>query len=236
VLFSAGTSEGSWGICVWSEWNLYQIESFQVSSDGHRLRSFVSTQSQVHATDSHFSHRPKLYFVKVDVQACFDTIDQTKLLEILRELISEVSGTWLPADSLHRPHTVQDDYMIQRYGQVSSMEGKPQRKYRKKACPEGSWHSSEWFLLLLCSFWLLFNRWPSSLSGICCGTCGCHRTYNFYWSGNRPKTNRDCRWSHFLGKVVYPFAEKQEILQLLEEHITDNIVKVGHCSCGSILH
>jgi len=34
--------------------------------------------------------RPKLYFVKVDVQACFDTIDQGKLLGIIQNLISEV--------------------------------------------------------------------------------------------------------------------------------------------------
>lgn len=34
--------------------------------------------------------RPKLYFVKVDVQACFDTIEQSKLLQILRDVLSEV--------------------------------------------------------------------------------------------------------------------------------------------------
>jgi len=34
--------------------------------------------------------RPKLYFVKVDVQACFDTIDQGKLLGIIQNLVSEV--------------------------------------------------------------------------------------------------------------------------------------------------
>ena len=33
---------------------------------------------------------PQLYFVKVDVQACFDTIEQSKLLKILKALISEV--------------------------------------------------------------------------------------------------------------------------------------------------
>lgn len=33
---------------------------------------------------------PKLYFVKVDVQACFDTIEQDKLLEILKDIISRV--------------------------------------------------------------------------------------------------------------------------------------------------
>lgn len=35
--------------------------------------------------------RPKLYFVKVDVRACFDTIEQGKLLEILRKVIEEAS-------------------------------------------------------------------------------------------------------------------------------------------------
>jgi hypothetical protein len=34
--------------------------------------------------------RPKLYFVKVDVQACFDTIEQSKLLQILRDVLSGV--------------------------------------------------------------------------------------------------------------------------------------------------
>jgi retron-type reverse transcriptase len=34
--------------------------------------------------------RPQLYFVKLDVQACFDTITQAKLIQILRDIISEV--------------------------------------------------------------------------------------------------------------------------------------------------
>ena len=37
-----------------------------------------------------YSPRPKLYFVKVDVQACFDTIEQRELLRIIDKLISEV--------------------------------------------------------------------------------------------------------------------------------------------------
>lgn len=36
--------------------------------------------------------RPKLYFVKMDVQACFDTIEQGKLLKIIKELLSEVNN------------------------------------------------------------------------------------------------------------------------------------------------
>jgi telomerase reverse transcriptase len=37
-----------------------------------------------------YNARPKLYFVKVDVQACFDTIEQWELLRIIDKLISEV--------------------------------------------------------------------------------------------------------------------------------------------------
>lgn len=49
---------------------------------------------------AHGCGRPKLYFVKLDVQACFDSIDQTKLLQILRQIISEVLRfEWLPVHS-----------------------------------------------------------------------------------------------------------------------------------------
>ena len=36
-------------------------------------------------------YSPKLYFVKVDVQACFDSIEQSTLLKILRNVISDVN-------------------------------------------------------------------------------------------------------------------------------------------------
>jgi telomerase reverse transcriptase len=38
------------------------------------------------------SGSPKLYFVKVDVRTCFDSIEQKKLLEILQRILSEVSS------------------------------------------------------------------------------------------------------------------------------------------------
>jgi hypothetical protein len=34
-------------------------------------------------------------------------------------------------------HAIQDTYVVQRYGQVNSTAGKIQRKYVKKAVPEG---------------------------------------------------------------------------------------------------
>ena len=36
--------------------------------------------------------RPKLYFVKVDLKACFDSIEQGKLLEILASIVSHVTA------------------------------------------------------------------------------------------------------------------------------------------------
>lgn len=83
--------------------------------------------------------RPKLYFVKVDVQACFDTIEQTKLLSILRDMISEVCFIVVVTIARYKgPYSLwQDAYMIQRYGTVNKAGEKIQRKYVKKAIPEG---------------------------------------------------------------------------------------------------
>lgn len=51
------------------------------------------------------SYRPKLYFVKVDIQACFDTIEQTKLLwkSYLRwaEQMIKTAEYWWKAGSIH---------------------------------------------------------------------------------------------------------------------------------------
>ncbi|KAF7773358.1 hypothetical protein Agabi119p4_5525 [Agaricus bisporus var. burnettii] len=65
----------------------------------------------------HFGRLPKLYFVKVDVQACFDTIDQGKLLAILRELISE------------------DTYTVRKYSKVRFLRGQMQRTQSNRAYP-----------------------------------------------------------------------------------------------------
>ncbi len=71
-----------------------------------------------------------MYFVKVDVRACFDTIDQSKLLEILVELLSR------------------DNYLRQRYGSISFGNGRVQRKYVRKAIPHGLEFADQIFLVL----------------------------------------------------------------------------------------
>ncbi|GJE88721.1 telomerase reverse transcriptase [Phanerochaete sordida] len=114
---------------------------------------------------------PKLYFVKLDVQACFDTIEQTKLLSILRDVLSE------------------DAYLIQRHGQVGVTTGHIHRRFVKRAMPAGDDH-------------------PHFLQ---------HAT----------RLADALRHVLFADQVTYPTVSRAEILEQLEQHITDNIVKIG---------
>ena len=76
-----------------------------------------------------------MYFVKVDVQACFDTIEQEKLLEILTHLITDV----IPSTRLGRftHYRVQDTYMLQKFGQINPTAGKMRKSFRRLACADG---------------------------------------------------------------------------------------------------
>lgn len=64
---------------------------------------------------------PQLYFVKLDIQACFDTIPQQKLLQLVEELVS------------------QETYNITKHVEIAppkfDARGKPPRKYLGRAAP-----------------------------------------------------------------------------------------------------
>ncbi|RDB25955.1 Telomerase reverse transcriptase [Hypsizygus marmoreus] len=160
----------------------FQILSYEKRKQPDRLGASVFSPDDIYQKLTKFKSRlprnpdgklPHLYFVKVDVQACFDTIEQTKLLEILRELISE------------------DVYMTQRYGQIGMETGRIKRTYVKKAVPEGKYDHPH------------FLKYAAELAGV-------------------------LRHTIFVDQVVYPYSQKREILNLLEEHITENIVKIGN--------
>ncbi|KAG5221222.1 telomerase reverse transcriptase [Salix suchowensis] len=97
-----------------------------------------------------------------------------------------------------------ETYLLQRYGKVSSFTGKIERRYMKRAVPDGD-HGPH-----LCRFVLTcptddqphFLRYATELASCLRGTI-------------------------FSDQVVYPHAKQNDILQLLEEHITENIVKVS---------
>ncbi|KDN44279.1 hypothetical protein RSAG8_05543, partial [Rhizoctonia solani AG-8 WAC10335] len=113
---------------------------------------------------------PKLYFVKLDVRACFDTIDQGKLLEILRETLT------------------QKGYMVRKFNQVQPSVGGARRSFYKQAVPD--WEHTH------------FMAYASKLAAC-------------------------LRHVIFADQVVYGFDYQEDTLDLLEEHITDNIVRIG---------
>jgi telomerase reverse transcriptase len=89
----------------------------------HRLKAFkeqLSSQSSVSQPGQ--SKLPPLYFVKLDIQACFDTIPQKKLLSLIAELVSE--------DSYHMSKHVEFQAPI-----PNMHNAKPTRRFVSRAAP-----------------------------------------------------------------------------------------------------
>ncbi|KAJ3168414.1 hypothetical protein HDU87_001145 [Geranomyces variabilis] len=109
----------------------------------------------------------KLYFCKVDVTSCFDTIDQKLLLSIVRDIVQD------------------DEYMIQKYSTVYPSAGRLKRSFIRRARPSGEFTQ--------------FSELAKSL------TDGFRNTI----------------------LVVYTFEERESLLALMEEHICNNLIKMG---------
>ncbi|KAG8948061.1 hypothetical protein FRC04_010103 [Tulasnella sp. 424] len=160
--------------------NAFQILSYEKTNQPDLLGASVFGLNEVYAKLKAFRKRnllpnqtlPKLYFVKVDVRAAFDTIDQVKLVNILHELLST------------------EDYNVRRWSEVNIMEGgkDARRRYMKKAKPQ--WEEPQ------------FSRFAETLAKVM------HNAI-------------------YIDQVHYPSADKDEILKLLEEHIQQNLVKIG---------
>jgi telomerase reverse transcriptase len=61
-----------------------------------------------------------LYFARVDVKNCFDTIDQDKLLEIVDNIIKS------------------DEYILNRYCELNMDQGKVRKKFNVRATATGT--------------------------------------------------------------------------------------------------
>ncbi|BGP48846.1 Telomerase reverse transcriptase [Rhodotorula kratochvilovae] len=96
----------------------------------HLVGSLVADPQQIFAKlrafkrrmlDKHGGEMPKLYFVKVDVRAAYDTIQQDKLLEIVEGVLTETL------------------YWIQKYAQVSPLAGRATKAFKRAACTDGEY-------------------------------------------------------------------------------------------------
>jgi len=170
-------------------------------------------------TNTYNPTRPKLYFVKVDVQGCFDTIEQTKLLQILRQLISEVLSIlsfFVVLAYLLLGHLHDTEIWAGEYGAWTNQE---------KLCQESRpWRLGFTFLLgRLSNISLFADDHPHFLRH---ATDLANVLRNTIFVDQVPALAPTHILFANLPQVVYPSSKKQEVLALLEEHITENIVKV----------
>ncbi|GJN91088.1 hypothetical protein Rhopal_004105-T1 [Rhodotorula paludigena] len=109
--------------------SVFDVLTFEKARKPHLVGSLVSDPQQIYAKLRLFKQRmlakhggemPKLYFVKVDVRAAYDTIQQDKLLEIVENVLSEA----------------QTIYWIRRYSQVSPLAGKATKAFKRAACSD----------------------------------------------------------------------------------------------------
>ncbi|KIY69092.1 hypothetical protein CYLTODRAFT_241785 [Cylindrobasidium torrendii FP15055 ss-10] len=96
-----------------------------------KLKSFKKTM-----LDLHNQELPKLYFVKVDVQACFDNIDQTKLLEILQQVIRHSHYNMEKYLKVAQPagHNISHKWLRRAFVDASGLHG-----VRQRACGIVAW-------------------------------------------------------------------------------------------------
>ncbi|KAI9924072.1 hypothetical protein MW887_007311 [Aspergillus wentii] len=94
-----------------------------------RLKCFKERLEQRH-TEGHGSSLPPLYFVKLDIQSCFDTIPQRKLVRLVEELVSE------EAYNITKHVEVRPQGDLSSFGPVKgAKQTKAMRKYVGRAAP-----------------------------------------------------------------------------------------------------
>ncbi|CEO58739.1 hypothetical protein PMG11_03444 [Penicillium brasilianum] len=116
-------------------------------------------------------HLPQLFFVKLDIQACFDTIPQKQLLRHVEQLVSE------------------QVYHITRYVAMNpGLHGKAKRRFLGRAAPPTKQ-----------------QHFPDLAAG---GTSGAANTV-------------------YVDTIKQKEHDADELLCLLEEHVSNNLVKIG---------
>ncbi|KAG8870325.1 hypothetical protein FRB97_009861 [Tulasnella sp. 331] len=105
--------------------NAFQILTFEKTSRPTLLGASVFGMDEIYSQLKEFRERirtskftlPKLYFVKVDVRAAFDSIDQDKLIDVLYELLSH------------------EEYTVKRWSQVAPTSTATKRSFHRQAGP-----------------------------------------------------------------------------------------------------
>ncbi|KJE96616.1 hypothetical protein CAOG_06915 [Capsaspora owczarzaki ATCC 30864] len=113
----------------------------------------------------------EIYFVSLDIQSAFDTVNHDKLLAVMDGVLQE------------------DEYMMRRFVSVVSAGDKPRRRYNRRVCVAGDFAQ--------------FSEFASSVS------------------------KDEMKNALLIDQVVYPFQEKQELLDMLQDVVRNNIIRIG---------
>ncbi|OAV97524.1 hypothetical protein PTTG_25980 [Puccinia triticina 1-1 BBBD Race 1] len=158
--------------------NLFSVLSYEKNVSPDRMEYSVLGLDHVYTRFKEFRSRfgsslPDFHFVKVDIRACFDSIQQEKILEVINGLFSE------------------DQYVIQKYVKTTSLGAGPQKTFKhfkRQAYPSDEVPD--------------FDKFAVDLS-------------------------RTLKNVLFSDQVQYAHVDKQDLMDLLKEHITQNFVKIG---------
>ena len=97
---------------------------FEIEQNNDLVGSSVSCKQDIYNALKEFKIRllqtnqnvmPKLYFAKVDIQACFDSINQDQILELIEQVIKD------------------SEYTISKYSTVQMVIGKVRKKFQSTA-------------------------------------------------------------------------------------------------------
>ncbi|RUP46721.1 hypothetical protein BC936DRAFT_146596 [Jimgerdemannia flammicorona] len=158
--------------------NSFHILTFEKSEHPEALGGSVLGMNEIyqrfktfkqHIYNTSKANEP-LYFAKVDITHCFDSIDQAKLLDILQSVVEN------------------DEYLLQRYAIMFPSSGKIRKAYIRKAHPTTK-----------------FREFPELAHELA----------------------QLLRQTVFVDHVVYIYEDRKAVLELLDEHIRMNFVKVG---------
>ncbi|CEH16267.1 telomerase reverse transcriptase [Ceraceosorus bombacis] len=160
--------------------NAFQILTHERTSQPHMLGASVFGLNDIYKRLKDFAptvrdrlkkNGSRLYFVKVDIVAAFDTIVQDKLMAIVKYLLRD-----------------QDGYVIQRFTQMVSAAGKAKKTFVRRACPEAQQGS---------------------------------------FASLAEEIARSLRNAVLADSVNYPYEDRVDLLHLLDQHVNDNLVKIG---------
>ncbi|KAI9697650.1 MAG: hypothetical protein M1836_004600 [Candelina mexicana] len=149
---------------------------FSVGDMYSRLKSFKTRLKGLYGNEQ------CLYFAKVDVQSCFDTIPQAKIIRLVEKLVSE------------------EEYRFTRHAEI-----KPSELHQTRSVPTVGVKPARKFIA------------NARASG----------DYSSFEQVVRTELARGRKRTIFVETMAQSLQKKEQLLELLREHVQRNIVKIG---------